>query len=684
MSETAVQLALAAGIFIHCTAARADSSCEVTWFASLPAGLTADDIAQKVTNGAVIQVKALNSARLEVCGDSVDTMHAAEKAIEAMIADASKNQPPKKDPPTGRPESSQMRVFFHRDVAGLASALDKAVGGISVSPAPPDLLVFKPSGDAMDENKLRELKRLVTLVDSPRPEISLNAWSVRVSGNRQDDVDGKAKEVRDKVFQYNQNLQDALRRAWLYLDKPRNDQSGWSRPFTTYVLGNFDYNSGSPVCSHHRSDGSLESLAYGYCLGYERAFSKTMQPSIMNMIGILAGLKKPDIDGFIFKLEAEHRPDVAGGPCDQRDEAIFDRKAVGFECFRDQLWKSLTSDEMVPLARLRVAMADYLFQYKFSYEYFHDLDSYDYGKSAQRLDAELDPLLVAFNHDLMVYLRKIQSGIRCDPKESKSKCGEPKGYAESGIVTVRTIGGTDSSVSTQTQSSFKTTPAPPVQDFLNQLENVPGTLPGVISKNLAPNPADALVAFLNTGKSSTVTLGRDLNLTVSPSTLPGAGSAELKITMESKDEGSPQQVSPDGKTKNDDADRVAVHSVTTNVRVESLKLFEISTLSAELSRWRDPFPLFPPFPYVKPLIKIPLKPSRAYHQSFAIVTATILPTAADLLNGLRFDGDGIYPIEDEKRREAVDKIGKFHAKMLACIQKVSFDENAKCDGIPKL
>jgi hypothetical protein len=43
-------------------------------------------------------------------------------------------------------------------------------------------------------------------------------------------------------------------------------------------------------------------------------------------------------------------------------------------------------------------MADFLFQYRLSIEYFHDFDSYDYAKSAQRLDVELDPLLVAFNH----------------------------------------------------------------------------------------------------------------------------------------------------------------------------------------------------------------------------------------------------------------------------------------------
>ncbi|HLH42471.1 MAG TPA: hypothetical protein VKV74_05770, partial [Bryobacteraceae bacterium] len=400
-------------------------------------------------------MKAVNATRLLVCGDSADSLRAAEQAIDLMIADAGqakKTEPPKKD----RPESNQMRVFFHRDLTGLASALDKAVAGIGVSASPPDLLVFKPNTDAIDENSLRELKRLVTLIDSPRPEILLNAWSVQVSGGEQKGVDARARELRDRVYEYNQRLQEALQRAWTYLGGQRKDRNNWAWPFTHYVLSDFNYNAGASGCSYHDEDAKLKSLKWDYCLGYERAFGKVMQPSIMNMIGILAGLKNPDVSGLVVQLEGQR---FAGdGGCDSRDETLFNAGAVGFECFRDRLSMILAGGDRIPLARLRAAMADYLFQYKFSYEYFHDLDSYDYAKSAQRLDAELDPLLEAFNHDLLLYLRKIQTKLACPTDESKSRCQEPKGYAESGIVTLRTIGGTDSSVSTQTQSSFKTTP----------------------------------------------------------------------------------------------------------------------------------------------------------------------------------------------------------------------------------
>ena len=458
------------------------------------------------------------------------------------------------------------------------------------------------------------------------------------------------------------------------------------------MLERYEYRGTGPGCANG---------AYWYCLGYKGAFSEAMQPSLTNMIGILASFADAKPNAFVDSLEAgQCQCDTLGGQqlkvsaqapqpppasCDELDEQSYRspmKRGPHFACFREQL-KSSLKPRSSQLARLRIAMADFLFQYKFSVEYPHDFDYYDYAASAQHLDVELDPLLVAFNHDLVIYLRDLQHELGEINKKAL-------GYSENGIVTVRTISGTDSSVSTQSQSSFKTTPPPLANDFLNQLQNPPNAISPVIGRNLPPNAAQALVAFLNSGQGASVTLARDLNLTVTPNTLPGASAAELKIILESKDDGtnSPQRVGPDGKPAgNDTADRVAVHSVTTNVRVDSLKLFEISTFSARLSRGRDPYPLLPPlvklpFP---PLLSWRLSPSSAFHQSFAIVSATILPTAADLLNGLRFSldrtqqGESIHSISEEEQTGLVKNISAKHREMLQCIADSTLFENAACD-----
>jgi hypothetical protein len=653
-----------------------EDTCETITLAG-----NAEAVEQKLNNVAAISAKALNSNALLLCAAA--SKYAAARQAVSVVAGESQ-----------RSESKQVRLFFHRDASGLATALDKAIGGIGVSQGGPDLLVFKSSGEPGDEVSIRSLKRLITIIDAPRPEITLNAWSVRISSGERESVNAVANTVHETVYSYNRELQEALRRAWLFLSIERNKQDRWAKYFSTYVIDKHDRSSTGLPCQ--RSDGTGE--RYKYCLGYEDAFSEVMQPSITNMIGILAGLEGPKLDALVNNLEGRAEGtviDPSQDPCNSRDEHDYADPArrtgrtPRFYCFREQLQTSL-KPKSLELARIRAAMADFLFQYKFSIEYSDDFEAYDYARSAQLLDVELDPLLVAFNHDLVVYLKALQSDLRCHPRGRSSSpprncfdAAKDAGYGDSGIVTIRTISGTDSSVSATTQSAFKTTPPPLVQDFLTQLQNTPSAIPSVISKNLPPNGAEALVAFLNSGKAATVNLGRDLNLTATPYTLPGASAAELKITLENKDDANgPTKVTPDGKNVADTANRVGLHALTTNVRVDSLKLFEVSTLSVELSRGRDPIPLIPPLvelPYIPPLLKYPLKPSRAYHQSFAIVSATILPTAADMVNGLRYSRDRGDALADPAKHEFAKTIRDFHGQMLKCIVETTLAEQKAVD-----
>jgi hypothetical protein len=129
-----------------------------------------------------------------------------------------------------QPETSQIRLF-HRDAAGLAAALDGALGNIGVKALGSDLLVFRTSGPS-DETKVRELKRLITVLDSPRPEITLNAWSVQASSPKPEAVDSAANAVHAIVYRYNDELQAALQRGWGNLEPIREDTKNWAKPFS--------------------------------------------------------------------------------------------------------------------------------------------------------------------------------------------------------------------------------------------------------------------------------------------------------------------------------------------------------------------------------------------------------------------------------------------------------------------
>lgn len=83
-------------------------------------------------------------------------------------------------------------------------------------------------------------------------------------------------------------------------------------------------------------------------------------------------------------------------------------------------------------------------------------------------------------------------------------------------------------------------------------------------------------------------------------------------------------------------------ALRTPVRVDSIKLFEVSSFSAIVKRSRSRFPLLPPFveiPYIGTFAGIPFGSAKEFHSSTAIVSAYVVPTAADIANGLRFVAD---------------------------------------------
>ena len=107
-----------------------------------------------------------------------------------------------------------------------------------------------------------------------------------------------------------------------------------------------------------------------------------------------------------------------------------------------------------------------------------------------------------------------------------------------------------------------------------------------------------------------------------------------------------------GKSDTDNLSRMAKHTTETKVRLESAKLFEISTFTALLQRSRRNFPLIPPFveiPYINSILSLPLPGAKEYHISTAIMSAVVVPTAADLASGLVFTDDRVATIRDSTK-----------------------------------
>jgi len=349
------------------------------------------------------------------------------------------------------------------------------------------------------------------------------------------------------------------------------------------------------------------------------------------------------------------------------------------------------------LGLLRSAVADFLFNYKVAIQYPNDLGTYALPHSAQELNAEFNPLVIAFNQDVAALSRTLLDEAQRDVPNQNSifqLWRHNKSYIANGLITVRGISGVESLVDTDTQNAFDSSQAQTLSAVLSSIMgasastatpsgtnsgntvtiNADGTSTGGGGASTLPasgftcsngaatgSPLCAVAALLRGSTTATgiatalaaITptqthsiIGRQLTLDVIPHTLPGASSAELDVRLWAQEDSPPTIYSETGSTDNDYTSRVARHNVATRVRVESVKLFDVSTFTAMVQRPRTKLPIVPPFieiPLVSSILSVPLPAAKIYHASSAIVSAIIVPTAADLGYGVVFEDDrGVF------------------------------------------
>ncbi len=347
------------------------------------------------------------------------------------------------------------------------------------------------------------------------------------------------------------------------------------------------------------------------------------------------------------------------------------------------------SAQPTPVGLLRAALADFLFNYKMSQQYPHEFAPYELGRSADVLNSALRPLIDAFNRDVRTFQRYLGAELEVEVdefnKEHKTKIwfkNKPT-FMNNGLVTVRTISGQESKVDAISQSFLDASTLPQVSDLAKSIlgagqgsgGNSSGSggstgsqkgsasesassggggagsiVPGArILENLSPNQAQLILGALSAYQSSKVQIGRELSLDVTPRSLNGAVSAEISVTLNAGETAPPNYWGGTQAGNPADISRVATHNTSTRVRVDSIKIFDVSAFTAVVQRSRSRFPLLPPLveiPYIGTVIGVPLPPATEYHTSTALVSAIVVPTAADLASELIYKEDQVVDASD--------------------------------------
>lgn len=377
----------------------------------------------------------------------------------------------------------------------------------------------------------------------------------------------------------------------------------------------------------------------------------------------------------LLSIEPEGNPTIEENPsCEDNDririlDSLVEKPGpfavtprLPLECFRQVAARTFDSKlGAAPngIDLLRASIADFLFHYKMSQAYPHEFVPYDLSMSADAFNTAMSPLVEAFNRDLRVFEDYLRA--RIDAEVGAAHLVSRKNdFFNSGTVSLSTLSGYASSVSTNSTSFLDASQAPTPNALLSSImgaapasSTATGTTTtgtttpttGVLG-SLSGGQAQVLAGALQAYQSQQMQVSRSLSLNFTPRSLIGASASELVVTLNADEPAAPSYfpTTPGGTSTPADSSYVANHDMTTHVRVDSIKLFEVSAFSAILQNGHRVFPLLPPFltlPYIGTFAGIPLPPAKQYHSSTAILEATVVPTATDLAYSLRYVVDAI-------------------------------------------
>jgi hypothetical protein len=709
---------------------------------ALPAGTgKACDIANALVNSNpyINEITAIDDSRLliSLSGSTPDN-EAVEDQLKKLVVDLGSPN----TPAAPIADTIIQRLYYNHDPKAVATIISDIYPSVAAQALPPDAVVLSDRADLNDETRretLQSAQRAIARIDQPRPQVSVDAWSLQLATKDPDSLGRTIPKLEDLAGAYNEAIDRSLIGGWEYLSQQTGGEEQFDGSLRSYLTWT----------TRVKADGSVTRLKQpyaskdpanpttndqttpdsGYGLGFATLYSG-LTPNLIDMLVTLVSLKSPrSIADTMLTQMGTKAPDNSRNTCREQDEAEYDKeinadqelrkpdmdaftkvkggsqatlptpphpKYLQLACVREALVDQLFAEygtgqhpSTSSLGQMRAALADFLFHYKMMVEYPEDFQSYLEPMAADTLDSALGPIVSAFDDDLSVFQSSLQRQIATAIKR------EDKGlsYGYGGLVSLKVLSGQPGDVKTATQNYFDVTPPATLNDLLTNLQTEGASVSAKplssLVTSLAPAKAVELLTALGqtlTPKTTTAHLGRGLDLDVTAHALSGAIGAELDLSVQSTENGAGLIQAGAAKPTDDFNSRVSQHSVDTHVRVDSINLFRVSTLSSTLARGQAPWKPFDPIevPVLSLLVKVPKSPMIVHTQSVVFVDAVVVPTAADLGYGEPFIDDqmecqaGRYQALHKLKEFGNctkggngmgDRILQYHAQFIDCLNR---------------
>ena len=704
---------------------------------TLPAGTgKACDVAHALVNTApgITSITAVDDTRLLV------TVQPANPAVSALLKNLAIALATPAVPTAPKVETIVQRLYYIHDPAAVAALINNAYPNVQAQAMSPDMVVLSDAAD-LDEGAqqaaLQSARRTITRLDQPHPQVSIDAWTLQLATTDRKKLGEVVPSLEDFAGEYNAVIGKSIGGGWKYLAQQLKDPANLDLLMRQYLTSTtrVPMNGHVERLEQPYSQGQASSKSEGYGLGFETLYYP-LTPNLIDMLIALSSMKNPT-DAATQTLKAMQREDKNANPehkssppqpCRESDEYYYNFSNIsgqhaGFSLRRssqDSVHNSLEyirkkvipdspppntlrleclSDALIgkgglfadsgdgmatsSIGQLRAALADFLFHYKLLVQYPDEFHPFLEPMAADTLDSAFAPVVSAFDADLSVFQEQLQRQIASRLEHTP---GIQYGYG--GLVSVKVLGNQLGAVTTATQNYFDATPAPTLNDLFTNLQaegaSVNSSPLSSLVTSLAPAKAVELLTVLGqtlAPKPTTAHLGRGLDLVVTAHTLSGAYGAELDLSVQSTENGAGVTQLGSTSSTDDMNSRVSQHTVDTHVRIDSLKLFKVSTLSSTLARGQSPGKPFDPIfevPVLGYLVKWPRKPEVMYAQSLVFVDAGLVPTAADLGNGVPAMKDqmevalGRYQMAQKLTdlpNQLGDRILQYHQQIVNCLNR---------------